>query len=108
MARNTAFEEWTGGATEAQIRQMKESASKRYWILLLISLIPIVNTFTMGFCIFCYNNLSLIKSRGRSNGSDIWRFILLVYGLIIIPIIVVQLCAHIDSLGLKVLGWDKI
>lgn len=108
MARNTTFEEWTGGATEAQIKKMKESASKRYWILLLISLIPFVNIFTMGFCIFCYNNLSMIKTRGRSNGSDIWRFILIVYGLIIFPIIIVQLCAHIDSLALKVLGWDKI
>ena len=60
----------------------------------------------MGLCIFCYNNKSLLKTRGASNGSNLWRFILLVYGFIIFLFIVVQLCAHINSLGLKVLGWN--
>ena len=102
------FEEWTGGASESELEEMYEAANKRYWILLLISLIPLVNWITMGLCIFCYNNKSLIKSRGQSNGNNLWRLILMIYGFIIFPIIVVQLCAHINSLGLKVLGWDKL
>lgn len=105
MARNQSFYEWTRGATEAEIQEMKAKVSKRFKIFLLISLIPIVNLITMGCAIFCYNNLSLLKTRGRSNGSDIFRFILMVWAAILPPIIVVQACAHIDSLGAKVLGW---
>lgn len=108
MARNLTFQEWTGNATEAELKQMKDIVKKRYHLLLLISLIPLINVFTMGFCIFCYNNLNLLKTRGASMGSDLWRGILTIYGLLIFPILEVQLCAHVNSVGLKVLGWDKI
>ena len=108
MARNLTFQEWTGHATEAELRQMEEVVSKRYYLLLLISLIPLLNMFTMGFCVFCYNNLSMLRTRGESMGSDLWRGILIIYGLLIFPFLEVQLCAHVNSLGNKVLGWDKI
>lgn len=48
MARNVAFEEWTGGATEAELRELKAVTSKRFKMFLLISLIPFVNWITMG------------------------------------------------------------
>lgn len=105
MARNMTFYEWTGGATEEEVEDMIKVVKKRYHIFLLISLIPIVNWVTMGLCIFCYNNLALLKSRGNSTGNGLWRLILMVYGFIIFPIIWVQLCAHITPLGNKVLGW---
>ena len=104
MAKIKSFEEWTGGASEQEIRQMIATVRGRFWVFLLISLIPIVNFITMGCAIFCYNNLSILKSRGRSQGSDMLRFILVLYGCIIPPIIVVQACAHINSLGSSVLG----
>lgn len=107
MARNVAFEEWTGGATEAELRELKAVTSKRFKMFLLISLIPFVNWITMGCAIFCYNNLSLLKSRGYNTGSNILRWILMLYAFIIPPIIVVQACAHIDALGMKVLGWKS-
>ncbi|MCM1440408.1 MAG: hypothetical protein NC131_14570 [Roseburia sp.] len=98
------FDEWTGGASEEEVEEMVAITKKRYHKFLLISLIPIVNWVTMGLAIFCYNNYSLLKSRGNSNGSNIWRFILMLYSLIIFPLIVVNICAHSDSLGTKVLG----
>lgn len=97
------FSEWTGNATEEEIQQYIAIVNKRFKIFLLISLIPIVNWVTMGLAIFCYNNLSVLKSHGNSNGSGVLRFILMLYALFIPPIIVVQLCARIGSLGNKVL-----
>ena len=72
---------------------------------LLISLIPVVGQFTIGLAIFCYNNYSLLKSRGRTTGSNNLRLLMMLWGLIILPIIVVQACAKIEALGNKVLGW---
>ena len=60
----------------------------------------------MGCAIFCYNNLSLLKSRGRSNGSNLVRLVLMIYAFFIPPIIVVQACARINALGMKVLDWN--
>ena len=104
MAKIRSFEEWTGGASEQEIKQMIETVRGRFWVFFLISLIPFVNFITMGCAIFCYNNLSLLKTRGRSQGNDLLRFILVLYGFIIPPIIVVQACAHITPLGSAVLG----
>lgn len=104
MAKEMTFEEWTGGASEAELREMKKVINKRFWIYFFISLIPFVNFITMGCAIFCYNNLSMLKSRGRSNGSNLFRLILMLYAGLIPPIIVVQVCAHSSSIGSKVLG----
>ena len=100
------FYEWTGGASEEEIEALIQITKKSYMKWLLISLIPIINIFTMGNAIFCYNNLSYLKSRGRSNGNGLWRLILLVYGLFIPPLIGVQLCSRFEKLGNKVLGWN--
>ncbi len=99
------FYEWSGGASQEELDEMIETVKKRYHMFLLISLIPIVNWVTMGLCIFCYNNLSILKSHGRSTGIGLWRLILLIYGLFIFPLLVIQLCAKNDSLGTKVLGF---
>lgn len=104
MAKKMTFEEWTGGATEAEIREMKKVITKRFWMYFFISLIPVVNFITMGCAIFCYNNLSMLKTRGRNSGSNLFRLILMLYAWLIPPIIVVQVCAHSNSLGTKVLG----
>lgn len=99
------FNEWTGGASEQEVREMTAHVKKRYHFWLLISLIPIIGQFTIGLAIFCYNNYALLKSRGRSDGNGLWRLIMLVWGLFIIPIIEVQACARISALGNKVLGF---
>ena len=57
----------------------------------------------MGCALYCYNNLCYLKSRGRYEGNNIFRFILMVYAYIIPPIIIVQLAARINSLGDRIL-----
>lgn len=101
------FEEWSGGASAEELRDLQQRASKKFWFFLLLSIIPVLNWVTMGCAIFCYNNVSIIKSRGRSNGSNFIRLILMIWALFIPPIIVVQLCARIDALGTAVLGWKR-
>ncbi len=103
--RTAEFDEWCDGASDEDLDAMAKATSKKFWIWFLISLIPVVNFVTMGFAIFCYNNLSYIKSRGRSNGSNLLRFILMLYALYIPPIIVVNICSKNDKLGSSVLGW---
>ena len=41
-------------------------------------------------------------------GSDILRGILLIWGLILIPLLVLKILSKSNKLGDKVLGWDKI
>lgn len=99
----STFEEWTGGASESEIREMIKVLRKNYYKWLLISLIPIINIFTMGNAIFCYNNLNYMKSRGRTQGSVLWRWIMIIYGLILPPIIAVPILANSEKLSAKVL-----
>ena len=99
------FEEWTGGASEEEVEALTAATKKRYYFWLLISLIPFIGQFTIGFAIFCYNNYALLKSRGNDAGNNTWRLIMMLWGLFIIPIIEVQACARIEKLGNKVLGW---
>ena len=99
------FEEWTGGASDQEVREMIAQVRKSFWKWLLISLIPVVGQFTIGCAVFCYNNLSFLKSRGRSMGNNLVRLVMMLWGFLILPIIVVQACAKIESLGNKVLGW---
>ena len=99
------FDEWTGGASEQEVREMTAKVKKSFWKWLLISLIPFVGQITIGFAIFCYNNYSLLKSRGQTTGNNNLRLLMMLWGLIIFPIIVVQACAKIESLGNKILGW---
>lgn len=108
MAKNQKFAEWCGDATESEIAQHKEAAKKSYHKWLLLSLIPFVGQFTVGIAIFCYNTYTFINTRGRSEGSNLWRFILLCWGGILMPLIEVQLLAKSDKMGNKVLGFDKI
>ncbi len=104
--RTAEFEEWCEGAPEEQIESFVKTTRKNYYKWLLISLIPLVSFFTVGKAIFCYNNLSYLKSRGNSNGSNLWRFILLVWGLFIIPIAQVKAYSNNSGKGAKVLGWE--
>lgn len=100
-----SFNEWTGGANEQELKVMTSKLRKRFWLFLVLSLIPILNVFLMGCTVFCYNNLSYLKSRGRKMGSNLLRFFMLLYGLIIIPLIMVNIFAKSDKLGDKILGW---
>lgn len=101
------FEEWSGGASDEELEELKKQTKKRYHMFLLISIIPIVNWITMGMAIFCYNNYNIIKSRGYSSGNGIWRLILLIYSFIIIPLIVINICAKFPKAGNAVLGWKE-
>lgn len=104
MAKKMSFAEWSNGASEAELKELEKTISKRFKVFGLISLIPFVNFITMGCAIFCYNNLSYLKSRGRTTGNDLFRGILVLYAFIIPPLIVVQACTCIRPLGNKVLG----
>lgn len=104
MAGTKEFEEWTGGASESEIVEMEKIVKKRFWIFLVLGIIPPLNFIFMGFAVFCYNNLSYIRSRGRNQGSDGLRFLMMLWGLIIIPVIEVQLCSKIEKLGTAILG----
>ena len=108
MAKTQEFAEWCGDATEKEIAEMKAVSRKNFMKWLLISLIPFVGFFTMGCAIFCYNTTSFISTRGHGQGSNLLRIVLLLLGGIIIPIIVVQILAHSNKLGDKVVGFDKL
>ena len=99
------LEEWIETVSDEERRALMAKTRKRFWIFLLISLIPYVNFFTMGFAVFCYNNLNFLKTRGRSTGNNGVRALMMIYGFIIPPIIVVTLCNKIEKLGAKILGW---
>ena len=88
-------------ALEMAIEQTKKSYIK--W--LIISIIPVVNFVTMGFAIFCYNNLCYLKSGGKSRGNNAWRFILMVWALYIPPQIVIKICSSNEKFSKKILGW---
>lgn len=106
MARmtNFSFSEWTGGASEEEVKTMIKKVRIRFYIFLVLGLIPVLNFIFMGLAIFCYNNLSILKSRGRSNGSDFLRGLMILYGFIIFPIIEVQILSKVNKLGSLVLG----
>ena len=101
------FIEWVGGpdTTEAEVEALEKTTRKSFWKWILISLIPMVGFFTIGCAIFCYNNLEYIRTRGRNNGNNFIRFLLMHWGLIIIPIIEVGIFSKFDKLGASVLGW---
>lgn len=103
------FIEWVGGpdTTEADVEDLEKKTRKAFWKWFLISLIPVIGQFTIGLAVFCYNNLGYIESRGRNNGNDLFRGIMILWGLILIPIIEVQILAKADKLGNSVLGWNK-
>lgn len=103
------FIDWVGGpdTTEAEVEELEKKTRKAFWKWLLISLIPVIGQFTIGLAIFCYNNLGYIESRGRNNGNNILRFIMMCWGLIIIPIVEVFVLSKADKLGSLVLGWNK-
>ena len=100
------FEEWTGGASEQEVRELTKKTQKRFFFWLLISIIPVLGQFTIGFAIFCYNNLSYIKTRGHSQGNVLVRWIMLLWGFIIIPILEVKLCTKWSGFANKILGWS--
>lgn len=98
------FYEWTNGASEEELKAMTATVKKRFTIFLLISLIPLVSVITMGFAMFCYNNYVVLKSRGRRTSNGLIILLMALYGYVIIPLIEVQLCSRIQSLGDKILG----
>lgn len=99
------FSEWTGGASEQELKVMTRKLRIRFWVFLGLSLIPFLNILLMGCTIFCYNNLVYLKSRGRRLGSNLLRFLMLLYGVIIVPLIMVRAFVKFDKLGSKILGW---
>lgn len=104
MAGTKEFETWSGGATESELNQMEKTVKKRFWIFFLLGIIPPLNFLFMGLAVFCYNNLSYIRSRGRNQGSDGLRFLMLLWGVLIIPVIEVQLCSKAEKLGTLICG----
>lgn len=107
MARTSMppFSQWTGGANEQELRAMTTKLRIRFWVFLALSLIPGLNVLLMGCTIFSYNNLVYLKSRGRRTGSNLLRFLMLLYGFIIVPLIMVRVFVRFDKLGSKILGW---
>lgn len=104
--RTAEFEKWCDGVDDETLDELYKAAKKQYHKWLLISLIPVINWVTMGKAIFCYNNICYIKSRGRTTGNSLWRFLLLLWGLYIFPLYVVKRLANNDKRGNKVLGWE--
>ncbi len=105
------FIEWMGGegsetATEETVEALEQITRKSFWKWFLISLIPGISVFTIGFAIFCYNNLSYIKTRGRSQGSVLFRWLMLLWGFLIIPLLEVRICTKSQGFANKILGWS--
>ena len=128
-ARTNAFNAWVGGASEAEVKEMISAVRKRKYIFLGIwlliaavlaaayflfkaelSSIAALGVFALGIpsgcACFCNNNLRTLKSRGRKvGGSLIGVWFYLIIGLILMPILVVQLGAKSDKIGGKILGF---
>ncbi len=98
------WNEFKGDLTDADIRDLVNLIKKRFWIYLLLSLIPGVGLITAGCAVYCYNNYKWFSTMGNSTGNNIVRFILMLPGALIMPIIEVWLFSHISALGNKVLG----
>ena len=105
MSDNIPLEEWIQTVSDEERRELMAKTKKRFIIFLLISLIPYVNFFTMGFAIYCYNNWNYLKTRGGNTGNDYIRGLLMLYGFILPPIIGVTLCTKNEKLSQKILGW---
>ena len=108
MSQDVSSVEWIRELPEEECRELIAKTRKRFFIFLLISIIPIVNFVTMGCAIFCYNNWYLLKTRGRSTGyegSTFLRLFLVIYAYIVPLLMVLNLCVKNESIGSKVLGW---
>lgn len=57
-----------------------------------------------GLGMACINQIRYIKSGGRKQGGGLWWLILLILGMIIVPIITVQITVRIKPLAEKVMG----
>lgn len=90
--------------TEADVKSMIAHLNKRFWMFMLLSLIPGVGIITAGCAVYCFNNANWWKSHGNTTGNNIVRFVIMLFGGIIPPIIEVWLFSKIDALGNKVLG----
>ncbi len=102
---NIDFDKWSSGVSEDIIEDLISITKKQYYKWLLLSLIPIINWFTMGKAIYCYNNINYMKSRGHSTGSILWRLVLVIWGLIIFPFILVMILSNNEKRGNIALGW---
>lgn len=59
-----------------------------------------------GLAMYCINNIRYIASGGTKKGGGLWWALLFVFGMFIIPVITVQICAHVSPLSKLVLGVD--
>lgn len=123
--RTPEFEEWCNGASEGEIKKLCWKQRFRillYIVLWAISIIAsivigstaglkigiaaflILGGYFMGCVVFCYNNLGYMKSRGHNMGNNLARGILLIYGLILVPLVVVKIASKNASFGKFVSG----
>ena len=105
MEDKITLEEWVEGLSDGERRGLMAKTFKRFWRFLLLSIIPFVGTVMMGCAVYCYNNWSFLRSRGRDSGSNMVRAFLIILGYILPPIIVVLVCSKSEKLSEKVLGW---
>ena len=94
------------GGQEKAIQNAIDQTKKSFTKWFLISLIPVVNWVTMGFAVFCYNNLCYLKSGGKSKGNNAIRFLMLLWGFYLFPQIVIKIATKNEKLQKKILGWN--
>ena len=99
------FIEWTDGADEEELEVMTYLAKRSFWKWFFISLVPFVNIFTAGIALFCYNNLCYLKSNGHYTGHMFIRFLFLLWGLFVVPLIEISIFTQNERLGNHILGW---
>ena len=99
------FIEWTDAACDEDLEAMTDLASRAMWKWIILSFIPIVNIFTAGIAMFCYNNLCFLKSRGHRVGNKGIMFLFLVWGLFLVPLIEYSMFTRDERLGDHILGW---
>lgn len=108
IQENEKFEKWCCENTIDEIEILTNISKKQSIKWLVLSLIPIVNLFTIGKLIFCYNNIYYMKSRGNNTGNNFFRWLLLFWGLIIIPLLEINYLERHKEKAIKILGWEKI
>lgn len=105
MENEVSMEEWVQELPDSERRELMAKAKKRFWMFCLIGLIPYVSFVMMGFAIYCYNTYNYLKTRGRNTGRNEIRLLLLLWGMFLLPIIIVNVCSKNEKLGDKILGW---
>ena len=99
------LEEWIETVSDEERRALIAKTKKRFWFFCWLALSPMLIILLWALRYSVTAVWIFLKTCGRSTGNNGVRALMMLYGFIIPPIIVVTLCSKIEKLGDKILGW---